>query len=79
MILTWYNPKNGFIYTRFYNSYIFTSYYVGYKNCYNHEVIQILIIRGKNLYNVTSYNDYVNKSSKPINENKLLTFFKMLV
>lgn len=80
MILTWLNNSNGKIYTRFYNSYIFTDFYVGFKNSYQHEVIQILILCDNKLYNVSNYTDFVSKKTSCSNrQNKVLTFIKKLI
>lgn len=79
MILTWLNNNNGTTYIKFYKSYILNPYFIGFKNSYNHEVVQILIFNDNKIYNVFNYNDYLSKSSIPIKKNKLLTFFKMLV
>ena len=76
MILTWLNNNNGCLYSRFYNSYIFTEYYVGFVNSYNHEVVSMYIIVNSIFYNVSSYNDYLEKISISHKENKLLTFLK---
>ena len=80
MILTWLNTSNGNTYTKFYNSYLFTDFYIGFHNSYQHEVIQILIISDNKLYNVSCYTDFISKkTSCSKRQNKVLTFLKKLV
>lgn len=79
MILIWFNNNTGQFYTKFYKNYILCDYYVGYKNSYGHEVIQILIISNNKFYNVYNYNDYIKKTSYSYKKNKLLTFFRKLI
>ena len=77
MILLWFNPNNNSYYTRYYNSFLFFDYYVGYKNSYEHEVIKIFILDNNEIHNVRNYLS-LNMNYKKKN-NLLITFLKMLL
>lgn len=79
MILVWFNNITGTYYTRFYKRFILNDYYVGYKNSYGHEVIQIFILCDNKTYNVKDYYDYSLQSQRINKKKKLSSFLKMLI
>lgn len=77
MILIWFNPRLETYYTKFYKHYIENKYFVGYRNSYGHEVIQIFVFSPDNkLYSVYDYCDYYYLSRHNKKEqNKLKSLF----
>ena len=57
MILIWFNYKDCNIYHKYVRTNLF-KYYVGYKNSYGHEIIQIFLLENGKYYNIKSYDDY---------------------
>lgn len=72
MILIWFNPRLEKFYTKFYKHYVENKFYVGFKNSYDHEVVQIIIFGSHDkYYSVYDYCDYYIRSRR-INKNKKL-------
>lgn len=76
MILVWFNPKSNTFYTRFYNSYILSNYYVGYINNYNHEVIKMYILHNNQVFTCNNYYEYYHLRKSKSNYQH---FFKCLI
>ena len=73
MILIWFNPNNQLLYAKFYKHYIENKYFLGYRNSYDHEVVQIIIITSDNkIYSVYDYLDYYIRSRDSTKKNKKL-------
>ena len=73
MLLVYYNPSKDKFYLKYYK-YINRSYFVGFKNQYEHEVIKIYIIKDKELISVNNVDDYFfnRHSRKPSLKEKVI-------
>ena len=85
MLIIWFNPNLGIHYFKKYNHYYHSNLYIGFKNSYNHEIVQILIISNHStLLNVKDYNDYYIKSNvvspkfKNVIKSKIIDFIYKL-
>lgn len=85
MLIIWFNPHLGIHYFKKYNFYSHSKLYLGFKNSYNHEIVQILMISNySTLLNVKDYNDYYYKKSdvspkfKNVIKSKLIDFINKL-
>lgn len=80
MILIWFNPKLEIFYTKYYKHYMETKFYLGYKNSYDHEVVQIFIFDENNkLYSVVDYLDYYTRFRSQQKKKRLLNRFIDLI
>lgn len=59
MLLVYYNDNYHVFYTVYKEFYDYDKY-VGYKNSYNHEIVQILIFFKNELYSIQDYSEYHN-------------------
>ena len=57
MLLIYYNYNYNFFYVIYKKFYDYEKY-VGFKNSYNHEIVQILIFHKNELYNISNSTDY---------------------
>lgn len=59
MLLVYYNDNYHVFYTVYRKFYDYEKY-VGYKNSYDHEIVQILVIHKNELHNIQDYLEYHN-------------------
>lgn len=81
MILIWFNYNDCNIYHRYVRTNYF-KYYVGYKNSYGHEIIQIFLFENGKYYNIKSYDDYyfnLLKSRYKKEDKSLISFVRKLL
>lgn len=69
MILIWFSYIDSKFYCRYYKRYIFNKYYVGYRNSYGYEVVQMIYLVNGKCYSCSDYDsfivlrDYINQNS----------------
>lgn len=58
MILTWFNEIDCKFRSRYYKKF-FHNYYVGFRDSYGYEVVQILYLRNNKVYNCVDFDSFV--------------------